>query len=186
MISGPSGAGKSTVVKALRARHSFRFSVSVTTRHARPNEVDGVHYHFIDRTRFETMVRRRELLEWARYAGRLYGTPRQPVMEWLAAGDDVLLDIEIQGARQVRSAMAEALLIFVVPPSLEELERRLRARRDTPDVEARLEIARREIEEAPALFDHIVVNDEVDAAVAEILDLLCDGDGAETNYHESP
>jgi guanylate kinase len=198
VISGPSGAGKSTVVKGLRARHSFRFSVSVTTRRPRPNEADGVHYHFVDRHRFEAMVRRDELLEWARYADRLYGTPRGPVMEWLAAGDDVLLDIEIQGARQVRNAMPEALLIFVVPPSIEELERRLRTRRDTPDVEARLAIARREIDEAPALFDHIVINDQVEAAVAEILGLLTgrdltgrdltgrDGDSPGSNYHEPP
>lgn len=193
VISGPSGAGKSTVVKGLRARHSFRFSVSVTTRRPRPNEADGVHYHFVDRDRFEAMVQREELLEWARYADRLYGTPRGPVMEWLAAGDDVLLDIEIQGARQVRNAMPEALLIFVVPPSIEELERRLRTRRDTPDVEARLAIARREIDEAPALFDHIVINDQVEAAVAEILGLLTgrdltgrDGDSPGSNYHEPP
>ena len=193
VISGPSGAGKSTVVKGLRARHSFRFSVSVTTRRPRPNEADGVHYHFVDRDRFEAMVRRDELLEWARYADRLYGTPRGPVMEWLAAGEDVLLDIEIQGARQVRNAIPEALLIFVVPPSLEELERRLRTRRDTPDVEARLAIARREIDEAPALFDHIVINDQVEAAVAEILGLLTgrdltgrDGDSPGSNYHEPP
>jgi guanylate kinase len=157
-----------------------------------------VHYHFVDRHRFEAMVRRDELLEWARYADRLYGTPRGPVMEWLAAGDDVLLDIEIQGARQVRNAMPEALLIFVVPPSIEELERRLRTRRDTPDVEARLAIARREIDEAPALFDHIVINDQVEAAVAEILGLLTgrdltgrdltgrDGDSPGSNYHEPP
>jgi len=122
VISGPSGAGKSTVVKGLRARHSFRFSVSVTTRRPRPNEADGVHYHFVDRHRFEAMVRRDELLEWARYADRLYGTPRGPVMEWLAAGDDVLLDIEIQGARAVRALYPNAVLVFIVPPSADEIQ----------------------------------------------------------------
>ncbi|MGH8875302.1 MAG: guanylate kinase, partial [Acidimicrobiia bacterium] len=172
VVSGPSGAGKSTVVAELARRWPFHFSVSATTRSSRPGEVDGVHYRFMDEPAFRQMVASGELVEWAEYSGRLYGTPRAPLEERLRAGDDVLLDIELQGARQIRDAYPEALLVFIAPPSVEELARRLRARGDTADAEPRLAIGRRQMEEAKGLFDYFIVNDRVDRAVEEIVDIL--------------
>ncbi len=173
-MSGPSGAGKSTIVRGLLVEHPFVFSVSVTTRSPRPSEVDGIHYRFVSSEEFAGMIERSELLEWAQYGVDLYGTPRSTVIERLEAGHDVLLEIEIQGARQVRSVHPSAVLVFVAPPSMEELERRLRGRGDTdPEaIERRLEIARSEMIEAPEVFDIIVVNDDVDLAVSDILSAL--------------
>jgi len=131
VVSGPSGAGKSTIVNALADRHPFFFSISATTRTARPGETDGVEYHFVDRDEFVRMRDTGRLLEWAEYSGNLYGTPRAPVLERIAAGDDVLLDIEVMGAVQVKASFPEALTVFLTPPTLEELERRLRSRGDT-------------------------------------------------------
>lgn len=175
VISGPSGAGKSSVVDGLRRRRKLYFSVSATTRLPRPGETHGVHYWFISPDEFSTLVDQGELLEWAEYNQKRYGTLRQPVEEHLGAGDDVLLEIEIQGARQVRRSEPAAVMFFVVPPSLSELERRLRGRGDTPeeDIARRLEIARREMEEAPVLFDHTVVNDDLERVVGEV-DALMD------------
>jgi len=174
VVSGPSGAGKSTIVNALADRHPFFFSISATTRTARPGETDGVEYHFVDRDEFVRMRDTGRLLEWAEYSGNLYGTPRAPVLERIAAGDDVLLDIEVMGAVQVKASFPEALTVFLTPPTLEELERRLRSRGDTSpeDIERRLAIARWQIEVAEERFDHIVVNDSVEAAVERILRIL--------------
>ncbi|HSG79518.1 MAG TPA: guanylate kinase, partial [Acidimicrobiia bacterium] len=116
------------MVDGLADRIPFRFSVSMTTRRARPDEVHGEDYFFVDRSRFERAIADGELLEWAEYAGHLYGTPRGPVAEMLQAGHDVLLDIELVGARQIRGAFPHALMIFIAPPGMEELERRLRSR----------------------------------------------------------
>jgi len=174
VVSGPSGAGKSTIVDALRRRIPIGFSVSATTRSPRPGELDGIHYHFIDRSRFEELVEEGAFLEWAAYGGNLYGTLRSEVDGRLDRGELVLLEIEIQGARQVRAIRPDAFLVFVAPPSLDELERRLRGRGDTPepDIDRRLDIARVEMAEAPGVFDVIVVNDDVDLAVAEVLTAL--------------
>ena len=173
-MAGPSGAGKSTIVRGLLARRPFRFSVSATTRRPRPGEIDGVHYRFVELERFRRMVANAELLEWAEYGSNLYGTPLQPVLSQLETGHDVLLEIEVNGARQIRQVYPAATMIFIRAPSLDELERRLRARGDTdPDaIDRRLEIARHELAEAPALFDHIVVNDDVDRAIDEVVALL--------------
>ena len=141
VISGPSGSGKSTVVnKAIQGRDDMCFSTSVTTRSPRPGEIDGKDYFFIDSRRFQEMVAQGELLEHAEYVAHSYGTPRAFVEQKLDAGMNVILDIEVQGARQVREKMREAVLIFIVPPSLKELRRRLENRgTDAPDViEARL------------------------------------------------
>ena len=148
--------------------------MSMTTRTARPSEVDGVDYHFVTRTQFEDAVQRGELLEWAEYGGSLYGTPIRPVLDRLAAGDDVLLDIENDGAGQVKTAYPEALLVFLVPPSLEELERRLSERGDTdPDQMAkRLAVAEEQIADAEANFDHLVVNEDIGTAVSEVTGIL--------------
>ena len=122
VVSGPSGVGKSSVVEGLAERLGFHFSVSMTTRGRRPGERDGVDYHFVDRERFEAAVAAGDLAEWARYSGHLYGTPRAEIGPHLDAGEDVLLDIELIGARQVRRAYPEALMVFILPPSLEVLE----------------------------------------------------------------
>jgi guanylate kinase len=180
VIAGPSGAGKSTIVERLLACRPFRFSVSTTTRMPRPGEVDGVHYHFVDVREFRRMVDSAELLEWAEYGTNLYGTPLAPVVSVLDRGEDMLLEIEVQGAQQVREVYPAALMIFIRAPSLEELERRLRERGDTTDeaIERRLEIARWEVSVADRLFDHVVVNDDVDRALDEVLGIL---DAAEVN-----
>lgn len=152
----------------------WRFSVSVTTRPPRPEEIDGVHYIFTDRARFEDMVGEGEFLEWAEYGGHLYGTPRRAVEAARAAGCDVALDIELDGATQVAKLFPDAILVWVQPPSFEDLERRLRLRNDTADadIERRLDRARRDLELAPALFAHIIVNDDVERAVQELVEVV--------------
>ena len=148
-------------------------SVSVTTRRMRDNEVDGVHYHFVTRTEFERLVEGDQLLEWADFAGNLYGTPRGPVQARLDAGHPVLLKIDLQGARQVRAAMPEARLVFLAPPSWAELERRLigRGTDDPETIRRRLEHAREELAAEPE-FDVTVVNHHVEQAADELLGLL--------------
>jgi guanylate kinase len=174
VVSGPSGSGKSSIVNELIERCDLDFSVSVTTRLPRPGERHGVHYFFISRKDFDSMIEAGELLEWAQYNNRFYGTPAAPVAAANAAGRDVLLEIEVQGARQVREKRADAVMFFISPPSLEELEERLVRRGDTSaaDIEDRLEVAETEIAEAPGLFDHIIVNDHLDRAVSEIEALI--------------
>jgi guanylate kinase len=174
VVSGPSGSGKSSIVRELIERLGIEFSVSATTRLPRPGERHGVHYNFISRREFETMIENDELLEWAVYNNRYYGTPAAPIEETLADRRDILLEIEIQGARQVRERKPEAIMFFIAPPSLEELERRLRRRGDTSDedIEDRLEVAQAEVAEAPELFDHIVVNDNLDQAISELEALI--------------
>lgn len=169
VISGPSGAGKSSVVAGLRQRRPLYFSVSATTRAPRPGETHGVHYWFLEPDDFASLLASGEFLEWAEYNGHRYGTLRKPVIEYLAAGEDVVLEIEVQGARQIRATYPDAVMFFIVPPSLDELGKRLRRRGDTSDADilGRLEIARREIVEAQTLFDHVVVNDVIDRAIEE-------------------
>lgn len=169
VISGPSGAGKSTVVfKAIEGRDDVCFSTSVTTRKPRPGEVDGREYFFITPERFAEMVERDELLEHAEYVSHSYGTPRAYVEQKLDEGMNVVLDIEVQGARQVSEKMPEAVKIFIVPPSLEELRRRLEGRgTDSSEaIEGRLKRAREEYREAD-FYDYLIVNDEVETAAKE-------------------
>lgn len=174
VLSGPSGVGKDSVIELIRARSpAVWLSVSVTTRPQRPSEVDGVHYHFIDRAEFDRLVASGALLEWAEFAGHRYGTPRRPVRARLAAGVPVLLKIDLQGARQVRAAMPDAQLVFLAPPSWAELERRLIGR-DTDDpatIARRLAHAREELAAEPE-FDVTVVNDSVSRAADELVGLL--------------
>ncbi|HEU4916903.1 MAG TPA: guanylate kinase [Acidimicrobiia bacterium] len=174
VVSGPSGSGKSSIVRELIERLGLEFSVSATTRLPRPGERHGVHYNFISRRDFEAMIENDELLEWAIYNNRYYGTPAAPIEETLEDRRDILLEIEIQGARQVRERKPDAIMYFIAPPSLEELEKRLRRRGDTSDedIEDRLEIAESEIAEAPELFDHIIINDNLDQAVSELEGLI--------------
>lgn len=170
VISGPSGAGKSTVVfKAIEGKNNVCFSTSVTTRKPRPGEVDGKEYFFVDLDRFREMVENDELLEHAEYVANSYGTPRSYVEQRLSDGMDVILDIEVQGARQVNEKMPDAVKVFIIPPSMDELKRRLESRgTDTARaIEARLIRARQEYKEAD-FYDYIIVNDDADKAAGEL------------------
>ena len=170
VISAPSGAGKTTVVAGLRARFpELGFSVSCTTRPRREGERDGVHYRFIDRVDFERMVAAGEFAEWAEVHGRLYGTPRAPLERMLLEGRDVLLDIDVQGGMAIKRAFPDAVAIFLIPPNMEELERRLTSRgTDSPEqVALRLENARHEMMFKDR-YDRTVVNDAVGRAVEEL------------------
>jgi guanylate kinase len=174
VLSGPSGVGKSTVVAGLRAKcPEIWLSVSVTTRSPRPGELDGREYHFVSDEAFDAMVERGELLEWARFAGKKYGTPRAPVAQRVADGVPALLEIDIEGARQVRRKVPDALLVFLSPPSWEELVRRLTGRgTEPPEVIARrLEAARTEIE-AGREFDITLVNTSVEDVCKQLVGLV--------------
>ncbi len=177
VLSGPSGVGKSTVLGGLRARlPDLWYSVSATTRTPRPGERNGVEYFFVTPEAFAAMVSGGDMLEHAHFAGNSYGTPRTAVERHLAAGSDVLLEIDVQGARQVRRAPGiggKAVLIFLAPPSFEELSRRLVGRRteDESETAARLAAARDELAAQPE-FDHTVVNSSVEAATDGLVSLL--------------
>lgn len=174
VLSGPSGVGKGSVIGVVRRRYPHVWlSVSVTTRAPRPGETDGVEYHFVDQAEYDRMVAAGELLEHARYAGNYYGTPRQPVLDKLAAGVPALLEIELQGARQVKQAMPEAHLVFLAPPSVEELTRRLAGRgtEDPERVRRRLELAQIEMA-AEAEFEAVIVNDDLERAADALVGLL--------------
>ena len=184
VLSGPSGAGKSTVIaELLSQRKDIYFSVSFTTRKPRAGEADGVNYNFVSKETFEEMIERNEFLEYAKYVDNYYGTSLKVIREKLDAGVDVLLDIEVQGAAKVREKCPEAVLIFLFPPSFEELSRRLRGRNtDSEEVIAnRLEQARRECREIPN-YDYLVVNDKVPAAAAQIMAILS-AESCRTKYH---
>lgn len=175
VLAGPTAVGKGTVSADLRARYpQVWLSVSATTRPPRPGEVDGVHYHFVTPEAFDAMVADGQLLEWAVVHGRnRYGTPRRPVEERLAAGEPALLEIDLQGARQVRTTMPEAQFVFLAPPSMDELVRRL-VGRGTEDAEERARrLATAEVEmAAEPEFDHVIVNDEVRRATDQLVALM--------------
>jgi guanylate kinase len=175
VIAAPSGAGKSTITRAVLASEpQARLSVSVTTRRPRPGEVDGVDYNYISEPAFAAMAERAELLEWANVFGRCYGTPRAPVEAALAAGQDIIFDIDWQGWRQLLAAMpGDAVGVFVLPPSLAALQDRLvgRAGDDAAEIARRMAAARAEIGHWRE-FTHLVVNDELDRCVAEVRAIL--------------
>ena len=171
VLSGPSGVGKGTVRAAVFANNQFQYvySVSATTRAQRPGEVDGKDYYFVSREEFETMIQNEDLLEYAEYVGNYYGTPIQKIEENLAAGHDVFLEIEVQGAMKVKERMPEGIFIFLAPPNLEELEARITGRgTDAAHViQERMATAKEEIE-LMQHYDYVVVNDQVQHAVDKI------------------
>jgi guanylate kinase len=176
VLAGPSGVGKTSVVDALRGRlPEMFFSVSATTRDPRPGEVEGVHYHFVGPAGFDDLIARGELLEWAEIHGGLQrsGTPREPVEEAVAAGRPVLVKVDLQGARAIKAVLPEAVTVFLAPPSLAELERRLRGRGTESETQfqRRLQTAREEIAACDE-FDVVVVNADLQDVVARLVDLL--------------
>ena len=174
VISGPSGVGKSTVIaEVMHQRDNLVFSVSYTTRAPRAGEEDGVNYHFVDTAEFERMIRDRELLEYTQYAENYYGTSLADIQAFASQGLDVLLDIEVEGASNVKRKADNAVLIFVAPPSFEELSRRLHGRRTESEevVRARLEQAQVELKQIPN-YDYLVVNDSVIRAASDIISIL--------------
>ncbi len=170
VLTGPSGVGKGTLVARLRERHpELWLSVSATTRAPRTGERDGIHYFFHSKERFHELVQSGGLLEWAEFAGNCYGTPRQPVRERVAKGIPVLLEIELEGARQVRNSLPEAMQIFLAPPSIEELENRIRGRGTEAEeaIQRRLKRAKEELA-AQTEFDAVIVNDDLETASAAL------------------
>ena len=175
VISGASGVGKGTVLGIMmEKRKDLKFSVSATTRAPRPSETDGVHYYFVTKEKFEEMVATGQMLEYSVHNANYYGTPRAQAEEKMLSGS-VLLDIEPVGAGQVKKAAPDAVLVFIMPPSMEELERRLRGRGDTPEdqIAMRLERAVWEMEQRH-WYDHVVVNDDAERCADEILKIIAD------------
>jgi len=174
VLSAPSGAGKSTLIaKAVRELPNLWHSVSATTRKPRHYETEDVHYLFLDRDTFHEMIKKDEFLEWAQVFGDQYGTPREPVDRRLAAGQDVIMDLDVEGALQVKRRCPEATLIFIMPPSLEDLRARLVGRESEPEdvINIRLCEAEEEMSRSP-LYDHVIVNDDFDSAFRELVAVI--------------
>lgn len=174
VISGPSGAGKSTVIsRVMKSDPNFVFSVSATTRKPRMGETSGVEYLFVDHARFEQMIIAGDLLEYAKYVDNYYGTPSEPVNSNIAEGKDVVFDIEVQGAMQIKNKCPNAILIFIIPSSFSEIEKRLRGRGTDSDavINQRIQTARTEYLMAPN-YDYIVINDDPDVAAGEIKSIV--------------
>ncbi len=174
VFTGPSGTGKGTILnKVLKQDTKLFLSVSATTRAPRQGEIHGKHYYFLDKQTFEDKIKQGEFLEYAQYVGNYYGTLEEPVNEQLKSGNDVVLEIEVQGAMQIHEKRPDAVMIFVAPPSIEELERRLIGRGTENDekIAARMKTAEQELKQADK-FDYIIVNDDLECAIADLLAIL--------------
>ncbi|MHB8124247.1 MAG: guanylate kinase [Desulfitobacteriaceae bacterium] len=174
VLSGPSGAGKGTLcLELLRQQPSIKYSVSATTRAPRPGELDGVSYFFRTRKQFETMIRNHELLEWAEFCGNFYGTPFFAIEQFIQAGKDVILEIEIQGALQVKERFPQGVFVFIVPPSIDVLSQRIHKRGTESEevIQKRLDKAVQEMEFLTE-YDYVVVNDEIPAGVDKLRSIL--------------
>jgi guanylate kinase len=175
VLVGPAGVGKGSIVsKMLAVEPDLRLSVSATTRPPRPGEIDGVHYHFVSKETFDKMIHEGDFLEWAEvHESAYYGTPRQELDNAMAAKKHLVLEIDLQGARQIRGRVQDALTIFILPPSLEELERRLRGRGTETEAQIQTRLKSAEIELAAASeFDFQLINDDLDQTAFDIVDLL--------------
>lgn len=175
VLSAPSGAGKSTIANALRASQPNLFpSISVTTRSPRPGETDGIHYHFVTKEEFKRQAENGDLLEWANVFGKGYGTPKAPVEKLLNEGKDLIFDIDWQGHRQIRAALPKDVVsVFILPPSLQELEKRLRNRASdhVDEINKRMQAALDEISHWQE-FDHVIINNQLDRAISEVEAIL--------------
>lgn len=174
VITGPSGVGKGTLLQAIFQHHpDLHFSVSATTRSPRSNEKNGQHYYFLSIEEFQHKIQASEFLEWAQFAGNYYGTPKKPIFEQISLGNTVILEIELEGARQVRETAPDATQIFILPPSMNELEARIRDRgQDQPDAIAK-RLARAKVEiDAADEFDHRIINDDLNQATQALESLM--------------
>ncbi len=174
LFSGPSGVGKDTVLDVVFSKdNTIQKSISLTTRDIRENEVDGKDYFFINADTFKEMIDNGEVLEFAQYGKNLYGTPKAPIDKWLSEGKTVILKIEVQGAKQIKRLYPDAVGIFVLPPSMDELEKRLRSRgtENEDDIQKRLEIAKNEVEKSVD-YDFVVVNDDLESASNDVLKII--------------
>lgn len=174
VISGPSGCGKSSVIgEIFTLRPSFDFSISATTRKPRPNETNGVEYIFMSKEEFNTKIHENWFIEYAEYVGEFYGTPVTPIQNSISEGKVIILDIEVVGAHQVMKKMQEAVSIFLVPPSMEELERRLKGRGTDSEEKLKSRLKRAEVEILEKIhYNHVVVNDDISRAANEIIDII--------------
>lgn len=174
LFSGPSGVGKDTVLEVvLNKNKDLQKSISLTTREIRENEIDGKDYYFITQDAFDDMIKNNEVLEFAQYGKNFYGTPKAPIDKWLDEGKTIILKIEVQGAKKIKELYPDAVGIFIMPPSMDELEKRLRFRgtESEEDIKRRLDIAKSEIEKSVD-YDYLVVNDEIDLASDNVLDIV--------------
>lgn len=170
VFSGPSGAGKDTILKKLlESSQNIKLSISATTRNPRTGEQDGVDYHFLTKEKFLQLIEKDEMLEHAEYCGNFYGTPSAPIENWMNGGNDVILEIEVQGGAQIKKKRPSCVSIFILPPTIQELEQRLRARNTENEetIQKRMAVAREEIKLAKN-YDYVVINDTVENAVNEI------------------
>ncbi|HHF09349.1 MAG TPA: guanylate kinase [Candidatus Atribacteria bacterium] len=174
VVSGPSGVGKSTIRKeVIRKCPGLKYSISCTTRPPREGEIDGVDYLFVDLPTFEKMKQQGEFLEWAKVHGNYYGTPRKPIEEWLKKGEDVILEIDVQGAKQVKKNFEGGVFIFIAPPSLKTLEERLKRRNTDREDEILLRMTNARIEmQCISDYDYLVVNDQLEEAVNKLLAII--------------
>ncbi len=174
LFSGPSGVGKDTVLEVvLNKNKDLQKSISLTTREIRENEIDGKDYYFISKATFEDMIKNDEVLEFAQYGKNFYGTPKAPIDKWLSEGKTIILKIEVQGAKKIKELYPDAVGIFIMPPSMDELEKRLRFRgtETEDDIKRRLDIAKGEIENSVD-YDYLVVNDEINSASDNVLNIV--------------